>query len=79
MMFAGAAQAMLYDQLQVVRSAPILRSVSCHAVQFVSREAVVSVGLSIAEAHGGRLWATPHSPYAAIFQFTLLQAGDQNA
>jgi hypothetical protein len=75
---------MLHDPLQVVLSAPILRSVSCHAVQFMGREfmgreAVVSVWLSITEAHGGRLRATPHSPYAAVFQFTLQQAGDQNA
>jgi hypothetical protein len=79
MMFAGSALAMLHDQLQVVLSAPILASVSCHAVQFVGREAVVSGLFSFAEARGGRLWATSNSPYAAVFQSTLQQAGDQNA
>jgi signal transduction histidine kinase len=26
---------------------------------------------SIIEAHGGRLWASPHSPHGTVFQFTV--------
>lgn len=31
----------------------------------------LSIGRSIVAAHGGRLWATPGSPYGALFQFLL--------
>ena len=33
----------------------------------------LSICRSITEAHGGRLWATPNTPWGAIFQFTLHQ------
>jgi C4-dicarboxylate-specific signal transduction histidine kinase len=35
----------------------------------------LSVCLSIVEAHGGRLWASPNSPHGAVFRFTLPAAG----
>jgi C4-dicarboxylate-specific signal transduction histidine kinase len=31
----------------------------------------LSISRSIVEAHGGRLWVIPGSPYGAVFQFTL--------
>jgi C4-dicarboxylate-specific signal transduction histidine kinase len=31
----------------------------------------LSICRSIIEAHGGRLWASPGSPYGAVFQFTM--------
>ena len=31
----------------------------------------LSICRSIISAHGGRLWASPHMPWGAIFQFTL--------
>lgn len=31
----------------------------------------LSISRSLIEAHGGRLWAAPNSPYGATFQFTL--------
>ena len=31
----------------------------------------LSIGRSIVEAHGGRLWAQPNTPHGAIFRFTL--------
>jgi len=31
----------------------------------------LSICRSIIESHGGRLWASPGSPYGAVFQFTL--------
>jgi PAS domain S-box-containing protein len=31
----------------------------------------LSISRSIIEVHGGRLWATPNSPYGAIFHFSL--------
>ena len=34
----------------------------------------LSIGRSIIEAHGGRLWFTPGSPHGAVFQFTLPKA-----
>ena len=34
----------------------------------------LSVGRSIVEAHGGRLWCTPGSSHGAVFQFTVPQA-----
>jgi len=38
----------------------------------------LSISRSIVEAHGGRLWATPGSPYGAVFQFTLQRAESQH-
>jgi PAS domain S-box-containing protein len=34
----------------------------------------LSISRSIVEAHGGRLWATPGSPYGAVFQLILPKA-----
>jgi PAS domain S-box-containing protein len=34
----------------------------------------LSISRSIIEAHGGRLWATPGSPYGAVFQWILPKA-----
>jgi PAS domain S-box-containing protein len=34
----------------------------------------LSVGRSMVEAHGGRLWFTPGSPHGVVFQFTVPQA-----
>ena len=31
----------------------------------------LSISRSLIEGHGGRLWATPHSPHGAAFYFTL--------
>ena len=31
----------------------------------------LAISRSIAEAHGGRLWATPNEPRGAVFCFTL--------
>lgn len=31
----------------------------------------LSISRSLIEGHGGRLWATPHSPHGAVFCFTL--------
>jgi signal transduction histidine kinase len=31
----------------------------------------LSICRSIIEDHGGRLWATPHEPRGALFQFTI--------
>jgi signal transduction histidine kinase len=31
----------------------------------------LSICRSIIEAHGGRLWATGHTPQGAFFQFTI--------
>jgi signal transduction histidine kinase len=34
----------------------------------------LSVGRSIVEAHGGRLWFTPGSSHGTVFQFTVPKA-----
>jgi PAS domain S-box-containing protein len=34
----------------------------------------LSLGRSMVESHGGRLWFTPGSPYGAVFQFTVPKA-----
>jgi PAS domain S-box-containing protein len=31
----------------------------------------LSISRSLIEGHGGRLWATPHSPHGSVFYFTL--------
>jgi signal transduction histidine kinase len=31
----------------------------------------LSISRSTIEAHGGRLWASPVSPYGSLFRFTL--------
>jgi PAS domain S-box-containing protein len=31
----------------------------------------LSISRSLVESHGGRLWASPNSPYGAVFSFTL--------
>jgi signal transduction histidine kinase len=36
----------------------------------------LSVSRSLIEAHGGRLWATPNSPYGAVFCFKLAAIGE---
>lgn len=36
----------------------------------------LSVSRSLIEAHGGRLWAFPNSPYGAVFCFTLPAIGE---
>jgi signal transduction histidine kinase len=33
----------------------------------------LSICRSVVEAHGGRLWCSPRSPYGSIFRFTLPQ------
>ena len=38
----------------------------------------LSISRSIVEAHSGRLWAVPNSPYGAVFQFTLQRAESQS-
>jgi signal transduction histidine kinase len=38
----------------------------------------LSISRSIVEAHGGRLWATPVSPYGTVFQFTLQRVESQH-
>ncbi len=35
----------------------------------------LSISRSLVESHGGRLWATPNSPYGAVFSFTLPASG----
>ena len=35
----------------------------------------LSISRSLVESHGGRLWATPNSPYGAVFSFTLPATG----
>jgi len=37
----------------------------------------LSICRSIIEAHGGRLWASPNTPYGAVFQFTLPADGSE--
>jgi len=36
----------------------------------------LSISRSLIEAHGGRLWATPNSPYGAVFYFALPIVGE---
>jgi signal transduction histidine kinase len=37
----------------------------------------LSICRSIIEAHGGRFWASPHTPHGAVFQFTLPADGTE--
>lgn len=37
----------------------------------------LAISCSIIEAHGGRLWATRHSPQGAILQCTLAADGEK--
>jgi signal transduction histidine kinase len=37
----------------------------------------LAISRSIIEAHGGRLWATRHSPQGAILQCTLAADGEK--
>jgi signal transduction histidine kinase len=37
----------------------------------------LSIRRSIIEGHGGRLWATPDTPYGAIFRFALAVNGSR--
>jgi signal transduction histidine kinase len=39
----------------------------------------LAISRSIAEAHGGRLWATPNEPHGAVFCFTLPTDDRDNA
>ena len=39
----------------------------------------LSISRTILEAHGGRLWATPHGGPGAIFQFTLPMHGESES
>jgi two-component system sensor kinase FixL len=39
----------------------------------------LSISRTIIEAHGGRLWATPHDGPGATFQFTLPMHGESEA
>jgi signal transduction histidine kinase len=39
----------------------------------------LSISRTIIEAHGGRLWATPHDGPGATFQFTLPRHGERES
>jgi signal transduction histidine kinase len=39
----------------------------------------LSICRSIVEAHGGRLWASPHPPHGSIFRFTLPTAAKRTS
>jgi C4-dicarboxylate-specific signal transduction histidine kinase len=45
---------------------------------FTTKSEGMGLGLaicrSIIDAHGGRLWASPHTPFGTIFHMTLLSA-----
>jgi signal transduction histidine kinase len=38
---------------------------------YTTKSSGVGMGLSIIDAHGGRLWAEANEPRGAVFQFTL--------
>jgi K+-sensing histidine kinase KdpD len=68
-----------YDDGAVFLARALARAASVTKASTDSSEDVadVGLGLSIIEAHGGKLWALPRSPFGTTFYLTLPSRGSR--